>query len=147
MKSLIPALAVMLFGYSALAQNTNKILENYIALKNALVNSDSKTAAQAAGMLQQSIKDQGNFNGKDGLLKASEILAKATTIEKQRAALNDVSIAIWPIIKNAPEVAVPVYYQYCPMKKAYWLSLEKQIKNPYYGSAMLTCGNVAETKE
>ncbi|MAQ74933.1 MAG: hypothetical protein CL613_01215 [Aquimarina sp.] len=32
------------------------------------------------------------------------------------------------------------------MKKAYWLSKEKDIKNPYYGSSMLTCGKVAETK-
>jgi hypothetical protein len=31
------------------------------------------------------------------------------------------------------------------MKKAYWLSPDKAIKNPYYGSAMLTCGKVTET--
>ena len=30
------------------------------------------------------------------------------------------------------------------MKKAAWLSSEKQIKNPYYGSSMLTCGEVTE---
>ncbi|RYF82932.1 MAG: DUF3347 domain-containing protein, partial [Chitinophagaceae bacterium] len=36
---------------------------------------------------------------------------------------------------------------YCPMKKALWLSNEKAIKNPYYGSAMLTCGKVTETIE
>ncbi|RYF85874.1 MAG: DUF3347 domain-containing protein, partial [Chitinophagaceae bacterium] len=39
----------------------------------------------------------------------------------------------------------PVYVQYCPMKKATWLSSEKQIRNPYYGSSMLTCGEVTET--
>ena len=39
----------------------------------------------------------------------------------------------------------PVYKAYCPMKKAYWLSAEKEIKNPYYGSAMLSCGSVMET--
>jgi Cu(I)/Ag(I) efflux system membrane fusion protein len=41
-----------------------------------------------------------------------------------------------------------IYYQFCPMfrdgKGAYWLSSTKEIKNPYYGDAMLTCG---ETKE
>jgi len=31
------------------------------------------------------------------------------------------------------------------MKKAVWLSNEKAIKNPYYGSQMLTCGKVVET--
>jgi Protein of unknown function (DUF3347). len=31
------------------------------------------------------------------------------------------------------------------MKKANWLSSEKEIKNPYYGSTMLTCGSVVDT--
>jgi Cu(I)/Ag(I) efflux system membrane fusion protein len=41
-----------------------------------------------------------------------------------------------------------VYKQYCPMafkdKGAFWLSGEKEIKNPYFGEAMLTCGEVKE---
>merc|ERR1711976_593078 len=44
-----------------------------------------------------------------------------------------------------------VYSEFCPMadnnKGAYWLSLEKEIRNPYYGEAMLTCGEVKETIE
>jgi len=31
------------------------------------------------------------------------------------------------------------------MKKTYWLSNEAAIKNPYYGNAMLNCGNVTDT--
>ena len=42
-----------------------------------------------------------------------------------------------------------IYVQHCPMadnnKGADWLSAEKEIKNPYFGSSMLTCGEV--TKE
>jgi hypothetical protein len=30
-------------------------------------------------------------------------------------------------------------------KGADWLSKEKEIKNPYYGSQMLNCGSVEET--
>ena len=41
------------------------------------------------------------------------------------------------------------YLDHCPMandgKGANWLSREKNIKNPYYGKAMLTCGKVTET--
>jgi hypothetical protein len=39
----------------------------------------------------------------------------------------------------------PVYQDYCPMKKAYWLSSEAAIKNPYYGSQMLSCGKINDT--
>jgi len=30
---------------------------------------------------------------------------------------------------------------------AFWLSLEKEIRNPYYGEAMLKCGEVSQTIE
>lgn len=44
-----------------------------------------------------------------------------------------------------------VYAQFCPMadnnKGAYWLSLEEEIRNPYFGDAMLNCGKVKDTIE
>lgn len=147
MEKLFLALAISLFGLSAFAQNTDKLLSNYISVKNALVGSDSKTASQAANTLYQSVKNEGDFAQKAELLKATEKLDKASGIEKQRAAFNDVSTTMWRLVKNSDKVNHAVYYQYCPMKKAYWLSNEKEIKNPYYGSLMLTCGKVAETKK
>ena len=55
---------------------------------------------------------------------------------------------MYVLIKNTnPEIII--YYQYCPMynggKGANWLSKENTVKNPYYGSMMLTCGKVVET--
>jgi hypothetical protein len=39
-----------------------------------------------------------------------------------------------------------LYQAYCPMynnnKGAQWLSVTKEIKNPYYGSKMMDCGEV-----
>jgi hypothetical protein len=37
-----------------------------------------------------------------------------------------------------------LYQQFCPMydKGSAWLSMEKDIKNPYYGSKMMNCGKV-----
>ena len=43
----------------------------------------------------------------------------------------------------------PTYYHHCSManngKGADWLSKENAIKNPYYGSQMLSCGKTIET--
>ena len=138
---------VMLFSFSAFAQNTNDLFNNYINVKNALVKSDSKATSKAIGTFYQSLKNEENFAQKAELLKATEKLSKASSIEKQRAVFNDVSTAMWKLVKDSDKVNQAVYYQYCPMKKAYWLSNEKDIKNPYYGSSMLTCGKVAETKK
>lgn len=138
---------VMLFSFSAFAQNTNDLFNNYINVKNALVNSDRKTASQAIETFYQSLKSAQNFAQKDELLRAAEKLNKTNNLEKQRASFNDVSTQMWKLVKGSDKVSQTVYYQYCPMKKAYWLSKEKDIKNPYYGSSMLTCGKIAETKK
>jgi Cu(I)/Ag(I) efflux system membrane fusion protein len=38
---------------------------------------------------------------------------------------------------------------FCPMafgnKGAYWLQTEKKIRNPYFGTKMLGCGEIKET--
>ena len=137
----------MLFGYSAFAQNTSNLLNKYISVKNALVNSDAKEANTTISTFYEAIKSEENFTQKNDLLKATDKLSKAgNNLEKQRAAFNDVSTVLWKVVKSSDKVNQPVYYQYCPMKKAYWLSKEKEIKNPYYGSSMLTYGKVAETK-
>ncbi|WP_196938754.1 DUF3347 domain-containing protein [Sphingobacterium pedocola] len=54
MKKIFFGLAVMLFGFSVFAQNTGSLLNNYITVKNALVNSDSKAATQAVNTLSLS---------------------------------------------------------------------------------------------
>lgn len=145
MKQIFFGLAVIFLSFSADAQNTSKLVNEYITVKNALVNGDSKAASDAVATFQQSVKEAGNFAQKDALAKSVEELAKAGSIDKQRAVFNDVSTTLWKTVKSTDKIETPLYYQYCPMKKAYWVSKEKEVKNPYYGSAMLTCGKVVET--
>ena len=52
---------------------------------------------------------------------------------------------IFALVKGLKANENPVYQQYCPMAKAYWLSDNATVKNPYYGKSMLTCGKVSET--
>lgn len=145
MKKIILACMVLCPGFSASAQNTNTLLNHYIAVKNALVSSDAQKATETIGAFYQSVAKEESFAEKDELLKAAEKLNRAGSLEKQRASFKGVSTVMWKVVKGSGQVNQPVYYQYCPMKKAWWLSKEKEIKNPYYGSAMLTCGKVVET--
>lgn len=147
MKKNLLILAISLFGHVALAQQTDVILSKYYSVKNALVSSDEKMATASIQALQKTVKAESPFKLKDNLNREVDKLAKANSIEKQRGAFNEVSTIVWQLVKSTEKVNQPVYYQYCPMKKAYWLSDETAIKNPYYGSAMLTCGKVTETKK
>lgn len=147
MKKSLIAIAAILLGHTGFSQNTSTLLSKYISVKDALVQSDNKIAAEAINTFYKAIKTEPDFAQKADLLKVTEKLNQASDLKSQRAAFNDVSTTMWTVVKNAEKVSQPVYYQYCPMKKGYWLSTEKDIKNPYYGSAMLTCGKVVETKE
>ena len=52
-------------------------------------------------------------------------------------------------LMKVSKTKTPIYVQHCPMandgKGANWLSKENQVKNPYYGSKMMTCGKTVET--
>jgi hypothetical protein len=146
MKNLTLALLFLLFVYSGFAQNTNEVFNRYIEVKNALVSGDIKATSRAVRTLREIIKADGDFSHKDALLKATETMAKTSTIEEQRAEFNNVSTDMWQVVKGSQKVFGPAYYQYCPMKKTYWISKEKEIENPYYGSTMLTCGKVVDRK-
>jgi hypothetical protein len=53
------------------------------------------------------------------------------------------------LVKGGKLSSGSLYLEYCPMANentgAFWLSNEKEIKNPYFGSMMLKCGSVKET--
>ena len=78
----------------------------------------------------------------------AEHIAKTKDITRQRDHFMRLSKNMYELIKVSKQ-ETPVYYQHCPMankgKGANWLSKENVIKNPYYGSQMLTCGSTVET--
>lgn len=147
MKKTILLAALMLGGIYGWAQNTDVLLRSYLVVKNAMVNSDGKSATSAVNAFYEVLKNDASFAQKETLLKATEKLKSAPTLDKKRAVFNEVSTTMWQLVKANTKSKQTVYYQYCPMKKAYWLSTEKEIRNPYYGESMLECGKVVETKK
>ncbi|MBI3234819.1 MAG: DUF3347 domain-containing protein, partial [Bacteroidetes bacterium] len=84
----------------------------------------------------------------DNIKKDAEQMSKATDIEAQRQIFMKLTKNVYALRKISKQETT-VYFQHCPMYNdgvgADWLSKEKTIKNPYYGSQMLTCGKVVET--
>lgn len=143
-------------------QETNdikNILEKYYTIKNALVKSDSKTASASAKQLLATINavKMENLTAQQhtvwmqviaDLKKDAEHISTMYQIEHQREHFATLSKNIYSLIKVSKQ-DTPTYYDHCPMynngKGANWLSTDKEIKNPYYGSQMLSCGSVEET--
>lgn len=132
------------FALVSFAQDSVNPLSGYYTIKDALVKSDGKSASIAIQSFKKDVSSDATLSKNTALANAIEKFAAAKNIEKQRAVFNELSTSFWEAIK-AKSTKQTVYYQYCPMKKAYWLSQNSEIQNPYYGSSMLNCGKVVET--
>ena len=127
----------------------NDVMIKYIVLKDALVNSDTKAAHQASNILLKSIRNTEELKDVSAL-KALETTTqnfiKAKTLAQQRSAFVGLSKNLIKISKGFSSQNTTYYIQECPMANnnngAQWLALEKGIKNPYFGEAMLDCGSV-----
>lgn len=131
------------------------VFDNYFLLKDALVKTDSKTASAKSKELLASIESVKMESLKmdvhmvwmkvlKDLTADAKSISETQDIKKQRDFFKSLSKNTYDLIKiSKPTEAV--YYQYCPMQDANWLSKENTVKNPYYGSQMLTCGKTVET--
>jgi hypothetical protein len=128
------------------AQSTS-LLPLYYSVKEALVSGDATLAASKSGELAKAVKeaDAKAITNRDTLLEHAGKIAESKDLKSQRMHFAGLSTDMIALAKTSKLSAEPIYQQYCPMKKSNWLSSEKAIKNPYYGSSMLTCGQVVET--
>lgn len=133
------------------------MLDVYMQLKNSLVNDDFDKAKNGVRSLLSQIEsvDMSVFKGdahmlwmdvaeamKTGL-KAADKANKIETIRVQFANISTSAISLYTAIQLPSQ---PMYVEFCPMANDFegadWLSLENDIKNPYFGASMLKCGEV-----
>lgn len=140
---------------------TKEIIAGYLQLKNALAKDNGKDAAAAGNEIVATLasvdmkslsKEQmkSYMDIADDLKEHAEhIGANAAKIEHQREHFVMLSKDVADLIKTFGNGGQTLYKDYCPMandgKGATWISELKEIKNPYQGSKMLTCGSVKET--
>lgn len=119
---------------------------SYLKVKDALVASNAVEVKKAAGDLQKALK---TVKGSAVALASATTLANASDLSEQRQLFSSVSNEMTTLVKGGQLSSGALYLEYCPMANgntgAYWLSNEKQIKNPYFGDRMLKCGSVKET--
>ncbi|CAN5485956.1 DUF3347 domain-containing protein [soil metagenome] len=141
------------------ATAVNGLVGNYLQLKNALTKDNSKDAAAAGKTLSDGFT---NFDksaltavqkksfediADDAKEMAEHIGMSADKLPHQREHFDMLSKDMYDLVK-AFGAGEPLFVDHCPMfnnkKGAIWLSETKEIKNPYMGSGMSTCGSVKE---
>jgi hypothetical protein len=136
---------------SADSSPVSQLLTSYYGIKDALVKSNAASASSAAlefvktaNAIDYKLISEGNINA---LVKDAAKISETKDINKQRQYFANLSENMFTVAKSVKLSNKPVYQAYCPMKKTYWLTNEKAIKNPYYGNTMLTCGSITATLE
>jgi len=133
------------------------LFDQYFKLKEALTKDDFQTA-QAEGKTMKAELEKINmalFKGESHTvwMKWSNQLAKSLQhighhqeIGALRKAFMSISNAMIALTEAFRPLEETVYQQFCPMANnnqgADWLSMEKEVLNPYFGASMLKCGEV-----
>lgn len=136
------------------------LYDSYLNLKNAFVDSDAASVQRFGGVVKTGLDrmEMKLLKGKAHeawmkqypVLEASlEKIVGSSDIETQRKAFAGFNLSFYQIVKSFGLAGETTYYQYCPMafdnKGAYWFSESNEIRNPYFGDAMLKCGETRET--
>lgn len=129
------------------AGQASGVLDHYLEIKDALVQTDSEAASKAAKKLMNGIGSEQTDLMKNILLNA-KLIAETKDVTNQRDHFNILSENVYKWVKETNVNDQKLYKQYCPMafnnEGAYWLSAEKEVNNPYFGDKMLHCGSVKE---
>ena len=88
------------------------------------------------------------FKKMDKIREIANLIAQNNNLEYQRNHFATLSDAITTLISSLTSLDQKIYVQRCPMAKefngALWLSLEKEIRNPYFGDSMMDCGSTVQ---
>ncbi len=143
-------------------QQLNSVYNEYINLKDALVKEDSKSTSTSASTLLKNLtkvdmkllsdnKAHNHWMSLEKEIKYSATsISETSDIKAQRDHFKHLSSHLINAVQLFG-VNEKVYLEFCPMadnnKGAFWLSKEEKVINPYFGDAMLTCGEVKQIIE
>lgn len=141
------------------AASIKEIVDHYLHIKNAMANDNGSEAASGAKAMEEAIskldkslltaEQKAAYDKNEDELKehAEHIAKNGDKIKHQRLHFAMMSEVVYDLVKSFG-AGRPLYHDHCPMynenKGAMWLSEIKEIKNPYLGAEMPTCGSVEE---
>lgn len=136
------------------------LFTEYLSMKDALTNDNLESAKKAGSTILKTVDglNMSLFTGEShnvwmglssDLKNVLQQVQHFKTLEEIRKAFQQVSNTMIGLETSFNPNEEAIYVMHCPMannnKGADWLSTSKEVKNPYYGQSMLTCGEV--TKE
>lgn len=149
---------------STFTQSYSELIAAYLGLKDALVASDTAKASAAAlklAIASDSLKVNEIQGDTSNIIKqtagtytsmitsSAKGLAGENSLTEMRKEFEMIADNLWQLTRVVKYDGQKLFWQYCPMafnnRGAYWISSERQVRNPYFGDQMLECGKVADS--
>ena len=138
------------------------VVDEYIKLKDALINDNAGSARSQTKIIKIALQNMDMLlllgDAHNVWMKALKSINKNiitiesnSNIEAQRKAFGLLSKDLSGVIDMLGVETTngkSLYLEFCPMADdnhgAYWLSYDREIKNPYFGDKMLSCGEISK---
>lgn len=135
-KLLLAGLLTVAVSTPAVAELAEDVAAPYLHIQLALANDSIEGVADAAASIAAAAAGLGDAGA--GIAASAEALAAAKDLRTARAVFGPLSDAL---IAYGEEVGFgELRVAYCPMVDKSWVQATGDIRNPFYGSMMLTCG-------
>jgi Cu(I)/Ag(I) efflux system membrane fusion protein len=137
-----------------------EVLDFYVRIHASLARDDFESSKVEAGEIARAVREvsMGVLEGEahhvwmEALRQMEEGIGKMTVakdIEEARAGFQYLSTGMKEAVKGlGAHTEGPVFELFCSMafenKRAIWLQQQEEVLNPYFGPAMLRCGEVRE---
>jgi len=136
------------------------VYKAYLNMKDAFITSDASKVQTAATTVKEKLakvemellKGDAHMDWMavlPSLQNTVTAIVNKADIKQQRNEFVEFNKAFYTAVKTFGLNKLTTYYQFCPManqdKGAFWFSDSKEIRNPYFGSNMLGCGETKET--
>jgi hypothetical protein len=145
-------------------QEFAKLLASYFSLKESFISGDSVKINSAASKL---MVDADSLNVTDlhgdtsgtirenaqyftGTISGSaNAIRGEVQLEDKLKELDMITDALWSLTRTVKYDRQKIYYLFCPMafdnRGAYWLSDNREVRNPYFAGKMPDCGEVTDS--
>jgi hypothetical protein len=127
---------------------SEQLLEPYYSIHKSLASDTTKGVSASAVQIEKISRVAA---GKELQLKSqlvalanAAVKLQSSDLKSARNGFGELSDKLIAYLQNAKAQRNPPYQVYCPMVKKNWLQADKEIRNPYYGSSMLTCGELVQ---
>jgi hypothetical protein len=149
-KSFVAAVmcALAIVGASAFqdADPLKAIVGSYLEMQAQLAADKTDGLKPAAAAIVTNAASLGQERG-GRIAQAAKAVADAADLKTAREAFGPLSDAVIAAAQADGKNLAGVKLGFCPMVKRSWLQKDAKVRNPYYGSSMLECGELKDLKK